>query len=168
MTETFEFTLLFKLADSDGDAEALLDKLFEAGCDDALIGVGRVGYIALEFDREAPDAESAMSSAIDAVQKAIPGAELTEVKPDMVGTTEVADIAGCTRQNVRLHIIGKKNVPAPIHSGASDLWHLADLIPFLCDHTPLKIRESYQGISIIAMKRNLAIQERRAQKLLSA
>ena len=30
-----------------------------------------------------------------------PGATLTEADPDLVGLTDVADILGCTRQNMR-------------------------------------------------------------------
>ena len=72
----FEFTLTFKLSDDAKNSEAHLDALHQAGCDDALIGTGRSGYIALDFDREASTVDIAVATAIENVQEAIPGAVL--------------------------------------------------------------------------------------------
>ena len=41
-----------------------IERLGEAGCDDALIGVGRPGRIALNFDREADSAFAAVAGAV--------------------------------------------------------------------------------------------------------
>ena len=46
MTE-YTFTLKYRLSDSDCDHETLIGRLGAAGCDDALIGVGQPGRIAL-------------------------------------------------------------------------------------------------------------------------
>ncbi|MEW3697554.1 DNA-binding protein, partial [Pseudomonas aeruginosa] len=51
------FTLKYQLADDDRDPETLVERLGEAGCDDALIGIGQPGRLALEFTREAENAE---------------------------------------------------------------------------------------------------------------
>ena len=40
MTEEFEFDLIFALPRKDLDQDAILDALFEAGCDDAVVGLG--------------------------------------------------------------------------------------------------------------------------------
>ena len=54
---------------------------------------------------------------------------LVEVTPDIVGLTDVAEIVGCSRQNMRkLLITGGARGPAPIHEGASTLWHLAPVL----------------------------------------
>ena len=74
----YDFTLKFKLADEHKDPETYLDILERAGCDDALIGVGRRGGIALHFTREADTALEAVSSAISNVTTAIPNALLVE------------------------------------------------------------------------------------------
>jgi hypothetical protein len=74
----YEFSLKFALADHSADPEQHLDALFEAGCDDATIGIGKRGAIALSFAREAVSAKIALSSAIKTAQKAIPGAMLIE------------------------------------------------------------------------------------------
>ena len=49
----YEFKLIFKLPPGKEDAASHIDALGEAGCDDALIGIGRKGRIALDFAREA-------------------------------------------------------------------------------------------------------------------
>jgi hypothetical protein len=89
------------LADDDRDPEALVERLGEAGCDDALIGIGQPGRLALEFTREAESAEEAVRSALADVRGAVPLARLIEVAPDLVGLTDVAEIVGVSRQNMR-------------------------------------------------------------------
>lgn len=54
------FTLKYQLEDRDNDPDALVERLGAAGCDDALVGVGQPGRLALEFSREAGSAEEAM------------------------------------------------------------------------------------------------------------
>jgi hypothetical protein len=49
----YEFTLKFNLQNSQVAANDYVEKLYENGCDDALIGIGAKGYIALDFIREA-------------------------------------------------------------------------------------------------------------------
>lgn len=53
----YDFVLRFQLPESNDHPERYLDTLYEAGCDDATIGVGLPGYIALGFYREADSAE---------------------------------------------------------------------------------------------------------------
>lgn len=67
----FTFTLRFAVE----NVESYIDKLYEAGCDDALIGLGEPGVLALEFTREADSLESAIETAKRDVLKAIPDTE---------------------------------------------------------------------------------------------
>ncbi|MBS64157.1 MAG: hypothetical protein CMN27_14580 [Salinisphaera sp.] len=78
----YTFTLKYRLHDHDGDEEALIDQLFEAGCDDALPGIGQSGRLALAFAREAGSATVALESAIADVREAVDNAELVEVLSD--------------------------------------------------------------------------------------
>ena len=78
----YEFTLKFKLPISHTDADAVVERLGEQGCTDALVGLGQAGYIGLDFVREAQSAEAALLSAIDDVKHAVPGAVLVEAGPD--------------------------------------------------------------------------------------
>jgi len=80
----YEFGLKYKVAD-DADMDELIEQLGEAGCDDALVGTGQPGRIALDFTRDANSAEKAVVSALSDVKKAIPGAKLLEITSDFVG-----------------------------------------------------------------------------------
>ena len=75
------FTLAYQLPSDDIDMDAIMDRLAEAGCDDALVGVGQPGRLALEFVREAPSAHDAIEGAIEDVRRALPYASLIE--PDL-------------------------------------------------------------------------------------
>lgn len=54
------FTLKYQLAAEDSDHEDLVERLAAAGCDDATIGVGLSGRIALTFTRDSANAWSAI------------------------------------------------------------------------------------------------------------
>ncbi len=82
----YTFTLTYQLADDDRNPDALLERLGEAGCNDALVGIGQPGRLALKFTREATDAGAAMRSALADVRRAAPSARLIEAAPDVVGT----------------------------------------------------------------------------------
>src|SRR4051812_46163968 len=58
MTE-YNFTLTYRLADDDCDPDALVERLGEAGCTDALLGIGTTGRLALDFVRDRETAELA-------------------------------------------------------------------------------------------------------------
>lgn len=91
---SYVFMLNFNLPAGDADPARFVDALFEAGCDDATVGVGCRGMIGLDFTREADSAEKALQSAVRAVQRAIPGAILVQAGPDLVGLTDMAEIYG--------------------------------------------------------------------------
>jgi hypothetical protein len=140
----YEFVLRFQLpADSD-HPDQFLDCLYEAGCADAIVGVGLPGYIALDFSREAKNADEAVKSAISDVQKAIPAAKLLEVAPDLLNTTEIADLVSVqvgkiTRQAMRKYAFGqiakvKSRFPAVAVSSSSPLWHVDEVISWLVEN----------------------------------
>lgn len=126
----YHFTLKFALAEPTDDPETYLDALFEAGCDDALVGVGQHGSIGLDFSREASSATAAVRTAIRDVRKALPDAELIEAAPDMVGLADIAELLGCSRQNARKIVASAKaGFPPPAHTGGhASLWHMVDVL----------------------------------------
>ena len=75
-----DFILRFALPHPGANPAHFLDALFEAGCDDAVIGIGLPGSVALDFSREAESVDVAVRSATEAVMTAIPDAKLTEVR----------------------------------------------------------------------------------------
>ena len=74
----FRFTLRYSIA-ANGAEDDLVERLAAAGCNDALIGIGQPGRIALEFTREAENALAALTSAMADVKRAIPSAQLIDV-----------------------------------------------------------------------------------------
>lgn len=128
----YQFTLKFSLPASGADPGEYIEALAAAGCDDALIGIGQQARIALDFTRTAKSAYAAISSALRDVRKAIPEAELIEATPDFVGLTDVADIAGFSRQNMRkLMLSNISTFPVAVHDGRPALWHLASILTWL-------------------------------------
>lgn len=158
-----EFTLTFSLPGGQDDPEQYIDALYEAGCDDALIGTGLSGSIALEFSRKSDSAAAAVNSAFAQVTAAIPGAELTEAKPDLVGLSDVAEILHCSRQNVRKFMVGYMDFPKPVYTGTASLWHLWELAAF----KRFKIPETLAELSKTTFKINLDIQRHRYKILTS-
>lgn len=86
----FSFTLKYQLQASDTDA--LVGRVAEEGCDDALVGVGRSGRFSLEFAREAGSAKEAVESALADVRRAVPDARLIEATPVLVGLLAAASV----------------------------------------------------------------------------
>lgn len=126
------FTLKYQLADHDCDPDALVERLGAAGCDDALVGVGQPGRLALEFSREADSAKEAVRTALADVKRAVPSARLIEVSPDLVGLTDVADLVGVSRQAMRkLMLAHRATFPIPVHEGSASIWHLAEVLDWL-------------------------------------
>ncbi len=155
----FDFLLKFDLADTNPDPDKFVDALYEAGCDDATIGIGQNGRVALSFTREAESAIEAVTSAIADVKKAIPDARLVEATPDLVGLTDMAEMLGCSRQNIRKLVIGNKPAfPSPIHDGHSAIWHLAKVLPWFKEKGNYKIDDSLVEISGANMQINIARQ----------
>src|SRR5690554_4190305 len=101
--ETFEFTLILK-----GVAPALEElenKLFEVGCDDALL-YSRGKTVYLDFVREANNLEEAILSAIRGVEAInLEGIKVASVEPgDLVTSAEIARRLECSRESIRLLI----------------------------------------------------------------
>lgn len=91
---TFTFTLLYKLDPQDGDHDALVERLFEAGCGDALIGLGRPGHMALEFVREDVSADDAVTSARACVSQAVPRAQFLTAHTGPAVLRDIGEVVG--------------------------------------------------------------------------
>ncbi len=152
----YEFTLYFRLPDPREDPQRYLGRLADAGCEDALVGLGQPGRIALEFSRSAKSALAAIASALREVRRAIPGAVLVEAAPDLVGLSDVAEFAGFTRQNMRKLMLGNAaSFPSPVHEGKPALWHLACILNWL-QTQPRSVDSSLLEVAKAAMAVNIA------------
>ena len=159
----YDFTLKFDVSGVDAELDAIADALYGAGCDDAIIGLGKTGMIAANFTRDASSASDAINSAIADVKQCFPDARLVEATPDFVGLTEIAEIIDCSRQNVRgLYMRNINTFPAPIHEGHSTIWHLAKVLTWLKEKGHYAISDGLIDVSIANMKLNI---ERQLQEL---
>ena len=121
----FEFSII--ASGLDPEAEDFKSRFYDAGCDDALVAFQK-GYIIIDFAREASSLEEAISSAIEAVQKA--GAKVDRVEPDpLVSLSEIAARTGLTKGAISHYAKGARaeNFPAPIAriTSESPLWDWA-------------------------------------------
>ncbi|WP_312932426.1 helix-turn-helix transcriptional regulator [Stutzerimonas nitrititolerans] len=158
----YTFTLKYQLADGDRNPDLLVERLGEAGCDDALVGIGQPGRLALEFSREAESANAAVCSALADVRRAVPLAKLIEVAPDLVGLTDVAELVGVSRQNMRkLMLANPGSFPAPVHEGSASIWHLADVLVWLQAKGSYSLARDVLEVARVALQVNLAKESRR-------
>lgn len=130
MTE-FDFTLRFDIKTLDITPAECADRLYGAGCDDALIGTGTPGYIALNFIREAECAHHAVITALKDVRRSLPHAPLVEASPDLGGVSDIAKLMNCSRQNTRKLISLAQDCPPPIHVGKYPIWHMSEVLSHL-------------------------------------
>ncbi|WP_030072665.1 helix-turn-helix transcriptional regulator [Halomonas alkaliantarctica] len=158
---TYEFILKFAIP-SDLDGEVLETSLYESGCDDALIGIGLKGRLALEFAREAASAQQAITSAMADVKRAIPDARLIEVGPDLVGVTDIAELLVFTRQNMRKLVQSHlATFPLPLHEGRASLWHLSEVLDWFQAHQRRQVDSALCEVARVCMQANVARESRR-------
>ncbi|ASK33628.1 DNA-binding protein [Alcanivorax sp. N3-2A] len=158
---TFEFQLHFQLPESETDPEAWLDALFEAGCDDALIGVAAQGYLSLDFSRDAAAAWNALQTAVEDVKKAIPEARLVSAGPDLLNLSELAELLSerlvkVTRQAMRKYAKGEvKKVttrfPSPRVSGGTPLWHADDVLGWMTENHKIRQQAADRAAALRAL-----------------
>ena len=126
---THHFTLIVDGPDIQSDA--VIDALYEAGCDDALIGrTDGIQYV--EFDREAAGPVEAVLSAVADIER-VDGVQVVRMAD--AGLVSMADIAartGRTREGVRLLVTGARGpggFPPPVTDprGRYRLWRWSDV-----------------------------------------
>lgn len=152
----YTFTLKFHLPDETTNIDDAIERLGAAGCDDALVGIGLPGRIALEFTRDADSAIAALSSALADVKRALPSSQLIEVSPDLVGLTDVADKVGVSRQNMRKLMLNHASTfPVPVHEGTTSLWHMLDVLAWLRERGGYLVSPELMEVSQVALWMNL-------------
>jgi hypothetical protein len=124
----FEFTLCFNVTRCHLSMDEIDDRLFEAGCDDALVRHSKNGAISLEFIRAAHSAQEAMLSAVEDVVSALPDAVMVEVKPDYVSPTDIAGYLNVSRQYI-LKVLNSRVMLSPVTTvGNTQVFHLINVL----------------------------------------
>ncbi len=165
---TYDFTLTYAVATPTVINDALTDALFEAGCDDALIGLGRPGFLAFDFRRDAVNAAEALASAQAAIQRVLPEATLVEAAPDLVNLSDMADLFGCTRQNMAKYAAqppsgARAPFPPPVVSATPPLWRLLDVVRWAHQEKLLKIAVPLTELAAETARLNLQLQLRKLE-----
>ncbi|RJT46075.1 DNA-binding protein [Rahnella woolbedingensis] len=160
----YNFTLT--LSGVTSDTEKLEDALYEGGCDDALIAFyGTSVY--LEFDRESDSLTTAVMTAIQDIESAGLNARVESVDSVLVGLSDIAGLAGLTRQSVALlkeGARGPRNFPNPVQrlKGTSPLWRWKDVARWLISEGRLTASDALVESAEILENINLALQLRSA------
>jgi hypothetical protein len=153
----YHFTLKYQISHGQDEGNSIAEQLGAGGCDDALLGLGQPGRIALKFTRQAQSAELAILSALADVKHALPDAVLIEAAPDYVGLSDVADSVGVSRQNMRkLMLQHHQSFPLPVHEGKTAVWHLADMLNWLSQKMSYQVSESTLQTAHVTKQVNLA------------
>lgn len=160
----YNFTLT--LSGVTSDTTRLEDALFESGCDDALIAFyGTSVY--LEFDRESDSLAKAIMTAIRDIESAGLNARVESVDTVLVGLSDIAGLAGLTRQSVALlkeGARGPRNFPNPVQrlKGNSPLWRWKDVAGWLVSEGRITASDELVESAGILANINLALQLRSA------
>ncbi len=157
----YDFTLIFQLTEPDVNPEIYVEAFYEAGCDDALIGTGKRGYLSLNFIRESNSAFEAISSGISNVKSVLTEAELIHVSPDLVGVKELTDIFQCSRQNIQ-KFASKPTFPNPVYKGSQTIWHLKSVLNWFAQQGH-EINPELLEVAELAMSINLRIENQTTQ-----
>lgn len=133
---THTFTLIVEGPDvTDPD---IADALFEAGCDDALVGRSH-GVQFVDFDREAESIEDAVLSAVTAVESVEGLRAVRLADAGLVSMSEIAKRVGQSREYIRLLVEGRRG-PGGFPAPATDprvryrLWRTDDVERWMTRH----------------------------------
>ena len=160
----FDFELLFKLLDGD-NPEQYLDALFEEGCDDAVPGINRIGYLTMSFSRKSHNAKNALISALVDVKKAIPNVQLISAGPYLLNLTELAFEFGFSKQNMQKYARDLSAVdipfPLPVIAGKTSYWRVDEVAEWLHNnnikHIDDNVRRTLKDIRIFNAALELGI-----------
>jgi hypothetical protein len=157
----FNFELAFKLYE-DENPEAYLDALFEAGCDDALVGIGNTGYIDFKYTCEPDQLTQTLKDALCKIKKAIPHATLDKVEPFLLNSTELAYHLGFSKQNMRKYTRNESSIdrpfPTPAVPGKTSYWYLYEVASWFTENTTHKFERDHITAlkGIVALNRVIA------------
>ena len=123
------FTLIVDGADL--QHESVIDRLFESGCDDALVG-STDGVQFIDFDRDAATLDEAVLSAVANVEQ-VDGVRVLRVAgAGLVSIADIANRTGRAREGVRLLVAGARGpgyFPPPVTDPRARyrLWRWGDV-----------------------------------------
>jgi hypothetical protein len=146
--KTYEFSII--ASGLNPEAEDFEARFYNAGCDDATIAFQK-GHIIVDFAREAPSIEEAISSAVENVLST--GATIDRVEPDpLVSLSDIAARSNMTRAAISLYAKGERgrDFPAPAARVTTDspLWDWAKVAMWLYKHDRLSREDALAAVAV--------------------
>ena len=159
----FQFTLIVDGPDLQSDTA--VDALFDAGCDDALVG-RTDGIQYLDFDRSGPNPETAILSAIADVER-LPGVEVLRLAGgELVSMADIGVHTGRSRESIRLLVTNERGpggFPAPVTDPRTRyrLWRWSEVRRWFATHYPTSpMQKDDQGYEQVAAAINASLEVR--------
>ena len=148
---TYEFSII--LSGVNEVTPEMENAVFEAGCDDALLGVQN-GSVFLDFHRDAASPVEAISSAIAGIAKAGYGVERIE-PDDLVSAAEIARRTHRSRTSImqlRRGTRGPGGFPTPVACVRRNtpVWRWSTLADWLAKHNLIEDSQEVEYARIIA------------------
>lgn len=176
MNKIHEFTLV--LEGVNDNTPHLEDRLFEAGCSDALINF-RNGTVYLDFSRQEQSFEAAIFSAIHAVENCGLDIKVIRILPDdLVSISDIAKRLNTDRQRVSQWVKGERRQhgkpfpPAILKlSEKSPLWRWYSVVQWLYDQKiiqDIKIIDNakfIENLNVVLDERNSDLRKYRDEVL---
>ncbi|MBR9907022.1 MAG: hypothetical protein GYB30_03100 [Gammaproteobacteria bacterium] len=151
----YEFSLRFDVAPCALSMDEIDDRLFEKGCDDALVRHSRRQEILLDFNRESSSAVEAFRVAYEQIKTALPQARLLEAKPDYVGPTDIACVFDLSRQRIQKILQTRASGLRALTSvGNTQVFRLSHVIDEFSKLGTLHVKEPVRETAIAAMQMN--------------
>ena len=165
----YEFQIFCRGVEMSGDS--FLDRLYEAGCDDALVSF-KDGYVCLDFSRSSESAEEAVLSAIKDFEYSTVGGSVERVEPDdLASLSEIARRTGVTRASLQKYARGLSKVgedfpqPAANISGARrELYSAAEVINWMHAKERIVLPGHFMELVNVIAKINQALFVAKARK----
>lgn len=123
-----------------------------------------MGSYSFAFARQGACARDVMHGARVEVLRALPGAQLVEAVPDLVGLTEAGRFLGISRQAVRKWAVSRGgNFPPAIHGVNGAVWHLLEILEWMRAVRQVRVDPKLVDVAQVAWDQNLriALQRRR-------
>jgi len=165
----YEFQIFCR--DVDMSDDSFLDRLYEAGCDDALVSF-KDGYVCLDFSRASESAEDAVLSAIRDFGHSAVGGTVERIEPDdLASLSEIARRTGVTRASLQKYARGISKVgedfpqPAANISGTRrELYSAAEVINWMHAKERVVLPEHSTELVNVIAKINQALFVAKARK----
>jgi transcriptional regulator with XRE-family HTH domain len=161
----YDFTLILAgISDFDEDT---VDKLFDAGCDDATVAQ-RHGRVYITFSREAESLVEAIISAVFDVKKANIGASVLRIDNcNLVTQAEIARRLGRSRQNIEQYISGKRGPggfppPACNITDGAPLYYWCEVAYWAFKHELLSDQSNHEAQAIATLNTILELEHQKA------